>query len=155
VYKKTGKGGFGFAGGSCGTPGIWFYLNFYWWSKGWGLIDKAADGKFVVGITPDQIAEGLDYYNQFLKDGDNPKSNLSVCLWSAPELVEGMVTGNLAIVSVPDSVGQQIVDTFKQRFPGKPLPFVAAAHPADVNGSKTFFGGRSLGISANSKNVEA
>jgi multiple sugar transport system substrate-binding protein len=155
VFKKTGKSGFGFAAGSCGTPGIWFYLNFYWWSKGWALIDKAADGKFIVNITPDQIADGFDYYNQFLKDGDNPKSNLSICLWSAPEIVEGMVTGNIAFASVPDAVGVQIVSTFKQRFPDKPVPFAAAPHPADVNGSKTFFGGRSLAISANSKNVEA
>ncbi|MBI1776871.1 MAG: extracellular solute-binding protein [Proteobacteria bacterium] len=154
VSKKTGKAGFGFPAGSCGTPGIWFYLNFYWWSKGWALIDSGPGSKFVVNITPDQIAEGFDYYNQFLKDGDNPKSNLSICLWGAPEIVEGVVTGNIAIASVPDAVGVQIVNTFKQRFLDKPVPFAAASHPADVNGSKTFFGGRSLAISANSKNVE-
>jgi hypothetical protein len=84
---------------------------------------------------PDRwIAEGFDYYNQFLKDGDNPKSNLSICLWGAPEIVEDMVSGNAAIASVPDAVGVQIVNTFKQRFPGKPVPFAAAPHPADVNG---------------------
>ena len=155
VFRKTGKTGFGFPAGSCGTPSIWFFLNFYWWSKGWNLIDKAADGKFFINITPDQIAEGFDYYNQFLKDGDNPKSNLSICLWGAPEIVEDMVAGKAAIASVPDAVGIQIVNTFKKRFPGKPLPFAAAPHPADKNGSKTFFGGRSLGISADSKQVDA
>jgi hypothetical protein len=51
---------FGFPAGSCGTPAIWFFLNFYWWSKGWSLIDKAPDGKFFMNITPDQIAEGFD-----------------------------------------------------------------------------------------------
>ncbi len=155
VFRKTGKTGFGFPAGSCGTPGIWFYLNFYWWSHGWGLIDNGPGGKFVVGITPDQIAEGFDYYNQFLKDGDNPRSNLSICLWSAPEIVEGMANGDIAFASVPDAVGVQIVNTFKQRNPAKPVPFAAALHPADVNGSKTFFGGRSLGISPNSTKVEA
>jgi multiple sugar transport system substrate-binding protein len=155
VFKKTGKSGFGFAGGSCGTPGIWFELNFYWWSHGWDLIADAGGGKFKIGITQDQIAQGFDYYNQFFKDGDNPRANLSICLWSAPELVEGMASGNMAIVSVPDAVGVQIVNAWKQRNPGKPVPLAAAIHPADVNGSKTFFGGRSLGISANSKNVEA
>ena len=59
------------------------------------------------------------------------------------------------IASVPDAVGVQIVNTFKQRFPGKPAPFAAAPHPADVNGSKTFFGGRSLAISANTRHVDA
>ncbi|MBI3513793.1 MAG: sugar ABC transporter substrate-binding protein [Proteobacteria bacterium] len=154
VFRKTGKTGFGFPAGSCGTPGIWFYLNFYWWSHGWALIDDAPGGKFKVGITPDQIAEGFDYYNQFLKDGDNPRAHLSICLWSAPEIVEGMASGNIAMASVPDAVGVQIVNTYKQRNPDKPIPLAAAIHPADVNGSKTFFGGRSLGISANSKNVE-
>jgi ABC-type glycerol-3-phosphate transport system substrate-binding protein len=66
-----------------------------------------------------------------------------------------MVSGNAAIASVPDAVGVQIVNTFKQRFPGKPVPFAAAPHPADVNGSKTFFGGRSLAISANTRHVDA
>ena len=104
--------------------------------------------------TSDQIAEAFDYYNQYLKDGDNPKANLSICLWGAPELVEGMVNGDIAVVSVPDSVGQQIVTSFQQRFPGKPVPFAAAPHPADANGSKTFFGGRMLGIGANSKHPQ-
>jgi multiple sugar transport system substrate-binding protein len=155
VRRKAGKTGFGFPAGSCGTPAIWFFLNFYWWSKGWALIDKGPDGKFFINISADQIAEGFDYYNQFLKDGDNPKSNLSICLWGAPEIIEDMVKGEAAFASVPDAVGVQIVNTFKQRFPDKPVPFAAATHPADVNGSKTFFGGRSLGISANSKHVDA
>jgi multiple sugar transport system substrate-binding protein len=155
VLRKTGKSGFGFPAGSCGTPAIWFFLNFYWWSKGWNLIDKAPDGKFFMNISPDQIAEGFDYYNQFLKDGDNPTSNLSICLWGAPEIIEDMVSGDAAMASVPDAVGVQIVNTFKQRFPRKPVPFAAAPHPADVNGSKTFYGGRSLAISANSRHVDA
>ena len=65
-----------------------------------------------------------------------------------------MVTGQVAIASVPDAVGVQIVNAFKQRFPGKPVPFAAAPHPADANGSRTFFGGRMLGISPNSKYPE-
>ena len=155
VYKKTGKTGFDFAAGSCGTPAIWFYLNFYWWSHGWNLIDKKPDGQFFMNITPEQIAEGFDYYNQFLKDGDDPKANLSICLWSAPEIVEDMVSGKAAMASVPDAVAIQIVNSFKQRFPGQPVPFVAALHPSDVSGSKTFYGGRSLAISANSQQVDA
>ncbi|MBV8089923.1 MAG: extracellular solute-binding protein [Alphaproteobacteria bacterium] len=29
VFHKTGKTSFGFPAGSCGTPAIWFFLNFY------------------------------------------------------------------------------------------------------------------------------
>ena len=57
----------------------------------------------------------------------------------APEIVEDMVSGNAAIASVPDAVGVQIINSFKQRFPGKPVPFAAAPHPADVNGSRLFW----------------
>jgi multiple sugar transport system substrate-binding protein len=151
IFKKTGKGGWAFPAGSCGTPGIWFYLNFYWWSKGHALIDKGADGKFFINITADQIAEGFDYFNQYLKEGDDPKSMLSVCLWGAPEVVEGMASGNIAVASVPDSVAVQIVNTYKQRNPGKAVPLAAAPHPS----GSAMLGGRMLVISANSKNPEA
>lgn len=156
VKEKTGKTGFGFPAGACGTPTIWFLTNFYIWSKGWAFIDQQPNGgKFVMGVSPDQIAEAFDYYKSYLDQGHTPKSHLSFCLWGAPEVVEGMVNGDMAFVSVPDAVGVQIVNTFKQRFPDKPVPFAAAPHPADVNGSKTFFGGRHLVINANSKNVDA
>ncbi len=155
INEKTGKAGFGFPAGTCGTPTIWFLTNFYIWSKGWAFVDQEANGgKFFVNITPDQIAEAFEYYNTYLKEGHNPKANLSICLWGAPEIVEGMVSGQIAFASVPDAVAVQIVNTFKQRFPDKAIPFAAAPHPADKNGSKTFFGGRMLGISANSKNPE-
>jgi len=62
IHQKTGKTGFGFPAGSCGTPTIWFVLNFYWWSKGPGLIDRMADGKFRVSMTPAEIQDGFDYY---------------------------------------------------------------------------------------------
>ena len=121
IFEKTGKAGFGFPAGSCGTPTIWFLLNFYWWSHGWAIIDQKPDGTYFMNITPAQIAEGFDYYNQFLKDGDNPKANLSICLWGAPEIVEGMVNGSIAIASVPDTVATQIVKTWDARQPGEDL----------------------------------
>lgn len=155
VFKKTGKTGFGFAAGTCGTPSSWFYLNSYWWSKGWALIEDAGGGKYKMGITPAQIAEGLAYYKSFLDEGDNPKAMMSACLLGAPEVVEGMVKGDIAMVSVPDFTALRIISTFRERNPGKPLPFATAPHPADVAGSKMHFGGRMLGMSPNVKNPEA
>jgi multiple sugar transport system substrate-binding protein len=155
IHQKTGKTGWGFPAGSCGTPTIWFALNFYWWSKGPGLIDQAPDGKFRVAMTPAQIQEGLDYYNRYIQEGHNPKSSLSFCLWGAPEIVEGMLSGTMAMATVPDTVAIEINTKWKQRNPDKPTPFATSPHPAGTNGSRTFFGGRMLGISANSKNVEA
>jgi multiple sugar transport system substrate-binding protein len=154
IHQKTGKAGWAFSGGTSGTPGIWFHLNFYWWAQGPGLIDRGADGKFVVGMTPALIKEGFDFYNRFFQEGHNPRANIAVAHWAAPELVEGMVSGNAAIISTPDPVAIEIIEKWKQRNPGKESPFATTPHPAGPNGSRTFFGGRMLGIAANSKNVE-
>lgn len=155
IFQKTANSGWAFPAGACGTPAIWFFLNFYWWSHGWALVDEDASGKYFMRITSAQIADGLRYYRQYLTDGDDPKSMLGVCLWGAPEVVEGMVSGSIAIASVPDTVAVQIVDTYRKRYPGKRLPFGSAPHPAGVAGSKTFFGGRMLGINPNSKHPDA
>ena len=154
VFQKTGKAGWAFPAGSCGTPSIWFFLNYYWWSQGPGFIELGPDGKFKVGMTPQLIQEGFDYYDSYLKEGHNPRGSVSVCLWGAPEVVEGMLTGSAAMASVPDGVAIDILEKWKQRNPDKPAPFATAPHPAGPNGSRTHLGGRMLGIGANSKNVE-
>jgi ABC-type glycerol-3-phosphate transport system substrate-binding protein len=66
-----------------------------------------------------------------------------------------MLSGSMAMATVPDTVAIEINTKWKQRNPDKPTPFATSPHPAGTNGSRTFFGGRMLGISANSKNVEA
>lgn len=154
IQQRTGKAGWAFPAGVCGTPSIWFFLNFYWWSKGPGIIDRGADGRYVVSIARELIQEGFDYYKSYLDEGHNPRASLAVCLWGAPEVVEGMLTGNTAIASVPDTVANEIVTKWRERNPNTPPPFLTAPHPADSNGSRTFFGGRMLGISPNSRNVE-
>ncbi|MBL8834695.1 MAG: extracellular solute-binding protein [Alphaproteobacteria bacterium] len=151
IQQRTGKPGWAFPAGSCGTPAIWFFMNFYWWSKGPGLIDRGSDGRFLVSMTPQQIQEGFDYYNRYLQEGHNPRASLSICLWGAPEVVEGMLSGNIAMCSNPDTVAIEILDKWAQRNPGRPAPFATAPHPAGPNGSRTFFGGRMLGISPNSR----
>jgi len=154
IHQRTGKAGWGFPAGSCATPSIWFYMNYYFWSDGPGWIDQDASGKFVMGVTPEKATEALAYYNSYITEGHNPRSNLSVCLWGAPELVEGMLTGNTAMASMPDTVAIEILTKWDQRNPGKKRPFMTAPHPGGKNGSVTNFGGRMLGISPNAKNVE-
>jgi multiple sugar transport system substrate-binding protein len=155
IFQHTGKAGWGFPAGSCGTPTIWFFLNYYWWSKGWALIDKpATETRFAVAITPQQIQEGFEYYNRYIQEGHNPRANLSVCLWGAPEIVEGMVSGNIAMLSAADPVAIEVATKWQQRNPGQPLPFASAPHPAGPNGSRTHLGGRMLGIGANTRYPE-
>lgn len=154
IKAKTGKIGWAFPAGSGSTNSIWFFCNFYWWSHGWGLVERAPDGKYVVGITVDQIAEAFDYYNSYFKKGLNDKAMLAVTNWGAQELIEGMVQGNFAIISTPEFVLTQIEEAYKARFPGKPMPFASTIHPKDKNGSKTFVGGRQLAINANTKHPD-
>jgi multiple sugar transport system substrate-binding protein len=151
IKAKTGKVGWAFPAGSGSTNSIWFFCNFYWWSHGWGLVDRMPDGKYAMGITVPQIAEAFDYYNSYFKEGLNDKSMLAVTNWGAQELIEGMVQGNFAIISTPEFVLTQIEEAYKARYPGKPLPFASTIHPKDRNGSKTFIGGRQLAINANTK----
>lgn len=154
IKARTGKVGWGFPAGSGSTNSIWFFCNFYWWSNGWGLVDRAADGKYVAGITVDQIAEAFDYYHAYFKDGLNDKAMLAVTNWGAQELIEGMVQGNIAIISTPEFVLTQIEEAYKARYPGKPLPFASTIHPKGRVGSKTFVGGRQLAINVNTKHAD-
>jgi multiple sugar transport system substrate-binding protein len=151
IKTKTGKVGWAFPAGSGSTNSIWFFCNFYWWSNGWGLVERAPDGKYVAGITVPQIAEAFDYYNSYFKEGLNDKAMLAVTNWGAQELIEGMVSGNFAIISTPEFVLTQIEEAYKARHPGKPLPFASTIHPKGRSGSKTFIGGRQLAINANTK----
>jgi multiple sugar transport system substrate-binding protein len=154
IKERTGATGWGFPAGSAATNSIWFFLNFYWWSHGWSLVDRAPDGEYVLGITPEQMAEGFDYYKSYFDRGLNPNSMLAITNWGAQELIEGMVQGNFAIISTPEFVLTQIEEAYKARFPGKPMPFASTIHPKDKNGSKTFVGGRQLAINANTKHPD-
>ena len=39
----------------------------------------------MMGVTPEKAQEALDYFKSYLDEGHNPRSNLSICLWGAPE----------------------------------------------------------------------
>ncbi len=151
IKDKTGASGWTFPAGSASTNSIWFFLNFYWWSHGWALVERGPDGKYFIDITPEQMAEGFEYYKDYLDAGLNPKSMLAVTNWGAQELIEGMVRGDMAIISTPEFVLTQIEAAWKSRYPDKPNPFASTIHPKD---SVTFVGGRQLGINVNTEHPE-
>ena len=151
IKERTGATGWGFPAGSAATNSIWFFLNFYWWSHGWSLVDRAPDGEYVVGITPEQMAEGFAYYKSYFDRGLNPNSMLAITNWGAQELIEGMVRGDIAIISTPEFVLNQIEAAWEARYPDQPSPFTSTIHPKE---SITFVGGRQLGINANTEHPE-
>jgi multiple sugar transport system substrate-binding protein len=151
IKEKTGKSGFAFPAGSCATPAIWFYMNFYWWSKGVNLVDRGPDGKYRVAASPAQVADGMNYFNTYIKEGLNPQSLAATCSYSGPEFVEALVSGDVAMASVTDAVAPRVMAAWKERNPGKPNPFVTVIHPHDSKPSTTHYGGRMIAISPNSK----
>ena len=155
IKEKTGKAGFAFPAASCPIAPIWFYLNFYWWSKGLNLVEQAADGKYRIGMTAAQIADGFNYFNTFVRDGLNPTSMQAACSYAGPEFIEGMISGDIAMGSLTDAAALRVMAGWKERNPGKAMPFATAIHPADVKPSTTHYGGRMMAISPNSKNVDA
>ena len=114
-------------------------------------MERAPDGTYQIGITPEQIAEAFDYYKSYLDQGLNPQSMLSVTNWGAQELIEGMVRGDFAIISTPEFVLNQIEDAWAARYPDQPAPFASTIHPKE---SVTFVGGRQLGINVNTDHPE-
>ncbi|HYF21465.1 MAG TPA: sugar ABC transporter substrate-binding protein [Ramlibacter sp.] len=155
IKQKTGKAGFAFPAASCPISSVWFYLNFYWWSKGLNLVEQGPDGRYRVGMNAAQIADGFAYFNNYVRDGLNPQNLQAACSYGGPEFVEGMVNGDIAMGSVHDAVALRIIAGWKERNPGKPSPFATTIHPADTKPSTTHFGGRMVAISPNSKNVDA
>ena len=154
IHEKTGKVGFGFPGGSGPSNTIWFLANYYWWSNGSALVIADGDG-FKTGITVEQIAEAMAYYDSFFKEGHNPESMLGVTSWFDPAILEGMTNGEQGIAIMPPQQFKQILASWRERNPGQEPPFLTATTPGGPEGPKTHLGGRMLGINANTEHPDA
>ncbi len=153
IHEKTGKVGFGFPGGSGPQNTIWFLANYYWWSNNQALVVPDGDG-FKTGITVDEIAAAMEYYDSFIKEGHNPEAMLGVTEWFDPVILEGIISGEQGIAIVPPQQAKQILAAFQERNPGVEPPFVTATTPGGPAGPKTHLGGRMLGINSNTENPE-
>ena len=153
IHEKTGKVGFGFPGGSGPSNTIWFLANYYWWSNGSALVVADGDG-FTTGITVEQIAGAMAYYDSFFKEGHNPESMLGITSWFDPAILEGMTNGEQGIAIMPPQQFKQILAAWRERNPGKEPPFLTATTPGGPEGPKTHLGGRMLGINANTEHPE-
>ncbi|WP_226783242.1 ABC transporter substrate-binding protein [Oceaniglobus trochenteri] len=154
IHEETGKIGFGFPAGSGVQSTIWFLANYYWWSNGSALVKADGDG-FDVGITEAQIAEAMEYFDSYMKEGHNPQSMLGVTDWYDPAIIEGMTNGDQGVAIVPPQQAREIIAAYEKRHPGEEAPFISAMVPAGSEASSTHLGGRMLGINSNSDEPEA
>lgn len=155
VKEKTGKYGFGFPGGSASSGGIWFLANYFWWSNGDALVVKRPDGKYGIGLDRKAIADAMTYYKRFITEGHAPRASVSYNDAHDPAIMQALVQGEQAIGIMPINTFKQLEQMYAVANPGKPIPFTSSVVPRGSKTQLTHLGGRTLAISANSKNVDA
>jgi multiple sugar transport system substrate-binding protein len=154
VKENTDKVGFGFAAGASSANTIWFLANFYWWSDGGSLVVDDGQGGYKVGISPEQVAKVIEYYDTYLKEGLTTEGSLGLDNWAAPEVLEPMIRGEQFAVILPVFTAVQMFDDWRERNPGKDLPFTTAMTPHGSGEPTTHLGGQSLCVNANTEHPE-
>jgi multiple sugar transport system substrate-binding protein len=154
VKERTGKIGFGFAAGASSANTIWFLANYYWWSNGAALVVEDGQGGYTTGITAEQIAEAIEYYGTYLREGLTTEGSLGIDAWNAPEVIEPMLRGEQWAVMVPVFTADQMFADWRARNPGQELPFTTAMVPRGTGPSTTHLGGHALCVNANTKHPE-
>lgn len=143
----TTQYGFGFPAGSGAAGGMWFLVNYYLWDHGWAFVKQDSNGKWVLGVTPAEVADTMRYFNQFFVQGVTPKSLISVDSWADPELVGGLGRGEFAISFFPP-------ETFEPAEKQSQAPLMSAMDPQGPAGRYSHLGGRALGINASTKHPQ-
>jgi multiple sugar transport system substrate-binding protein len=154
VKQNTDKVGFGFAAGASSANTIWFLANFNWWSDGGSLVVDDGQGGYEVGITPEQVAEVIEYFGTYLDEGLTTEGSLGLDNWAAPEVLEPMLRGEQFAAILPVFTAVQMFDDWRERNPGQDLPFTTAMTPHGSGKSTTHLGGQSLCVNANTEHPE-
>ena len=154
VKENTDKVGFGFAAGASSANTIWFLANFNWWSDGGSLVVDDGQGGYEVGISPEQVAEVIEYFDTYLKEGLTTEGSLGLDNWAAPEVLEPMIRGEQFAAILPVFTAVQMFDDWRARNPGQDLPFTTAMTPHGSGEPTTHLGGQSLCVNANTEHPE-
>ncbi|WP_162144924.1 ABC transporter substrate-binding protein [Arthrobacter castelli] len=126
----------------------WFQWNAYIWSNGDTFV-KMEDGKPVPGMTKQELAESIKYFNGFFDSGATPKSNAAVLEYGSPVLLGGLQRGDCAASFLPIAPYRSLLSE------NPDLKMRSAPMPAGEAGMASFLGGRALAVSAASEHPEA
>lgn len=154
VKQNTDKVGFGFAAGASSANTIWFLANFNWWSDGGSLVVDDGQGGYKVGITPEQVAAVIEYFDTYLKEGLTTEGSLGLDNWAAPEVLEPMIREEQFATIMPVFTAVQMFDDWRARNPGGDLPFTTAMTPHGSGKSTTHLGGQSMCVNSNTEHPE-
>jgi len=152
--KEAGKIGFGFAAGTSSANTIWFLANFNWWSDGGSLVvDDGSDG-YKVGISAEQVAGVIDYFDTYLKEDLTTPGSLGLDAWNDPAVLEPMVAGDQFAALVPVFTARDMLANWRGRNPDQELPFMTAMTPSGSGQPSTHLGGQSMCVNANTEHPE-
>lgn len=141
--------GFCFAGSGAPNSGQWFAINYYLWSHGATLIKKDSSGKFHPGVTKEQLASAMDYFNGLFTSGATPTSYKAVAQYTDPSITGALANGGCAMGYEPPQTVRAIVS---KAAAGAVL---TAPMPDGLQDGNTHLGGRALTINANTKHPDA
>lgn len=152
--KEAGKIGFGFAAGASSANTIWFLANFNWWSDGGSLVVDDGSGGYEVGISAEQVAGVIDYYDTYLKEDLATPGSLGLDAWNDPAVLEPMIAGDQFAALVPVFTARDMFTNWRGRNPDQKLPFTTAMTPSGSEQPTTHLGGQSMCVNANTEHPD-
>ena len=146
---RTDQYGFCFPAGSGPTSGMWFLANYYLWSNGnWFIKEADAGGTHEVGMTPEDLAGAMTYFNDFFVAGSTPESMIAIDSWGDPEYTSALGRGDCAILFLPPQA-------FRAAESQSESPVLSAADPQGSETRISHLGGRTLVINPATKHPDA
>jgi multiple sugar transport system substrate-binding protein len=138
---------YGFCWPAGGAPdgATWFLVNAYIWSNGKSLMKQGSDGKWAVGVSAEDMAEAMNYFNGYFVAKSTPESMIAISWEGDPEMVGSLNRGDCAISNFR-------IGTFVQAAAQAKNPLAMALEPKGNVERASQMGGRALGINANTKN---
>ena len=142
---KVEQYGFCWPAGGAPDGATWFLVNAYLWSNGKSMMTKGADGKWAVGVTAEDMADAMNYFNGFFTAKSAPESMIAISWEGDPEMVGSLDRGDCAITNFR-------IGTFVQATKATQKPLAMALEPKGTVKRASHLGGRALGMNANTKN---
>ena len=140
--------GFCFPAGSGSSAGMWFIANYYLWSNGNFFVEQADTGEWRVGVTEEDVADAIRYFNTYFEEGLTPESMQGVNSSGDPEYVGALGRGDCVFTMHPPfsyAVAQEQSEA----------QLLSAEIPRGSETRISHLGGRALVMNPNTEHPEA
>jgi multiple sugar transport system substrate-binding protein len=144
---RTDQYGFCFPAGSGPDGAIWFIVNAYLWGNGKTFIQEDGSGGWEIGVTPEDMAEVMTYFQWFFDQGVTPESLIAVSWEGDPEMVGSIARGDCAMTTIR-------LTTYRLAAEQSEQPIVMALMPEGEERRVSHLGGRALALNPNTEHPE-